>query len=107
MLQIKRNPKKWALVFLCAGLVALFASCKGKSSAAAAASGPAGKIVIYTSMYEDIIEAVDKALETQFPGCDIEFFYGGTGALQAKIAAEQASGKLGCDMLMVAEPSYS
>jgi iron(III) transport system substrate-binding protein len=63
--------------------------------------------MIYTSMYEDIIEAVDQVLQKQFPNCKIEFFYGGTGTLQAKIAAEQASGKLGCDMLMVAEPAYS
>jgi iron(III) transport system substrate-binding protein len=58
-------------------------------------------------MYEDIIEAMDKALEKAFPDCDITFFYGGTGALQAKIAAERDSGKLGCDMFMVAEPAYS
>jgi iron(III) transport system substrate-binding protein len=50
---------------------------------------------------------MDKALAKQFPGLDVEFFYGGTGALQAKIAAERDAGKLGCDMLMVAEPAYS
>jgi iron(III) transport system substrate-binding protein len=74
---------------------------------AGGAGGPSGKIMIYTSMYEDIIEAMDEALEKTFPMADIQFFYGGTGALQAKIAAEEASGKLGCDMLMVAEPAYS
>lgn len=65
-----------------------------------------GKVVIYTSMYEDIIEAMDKVLDEKFPNCDIEFFYGGTGTLQSKISAEMEAGKLGCDMLMVAEPSY-
>ena len=68
---------------------------------------PTGKVLIYTSMYEDIIEAIDKTLEEVFPDCDIEFFYGGTGNLQAKIAAEMDTGKLGCDMMMVAEPAYS
>jgi iron(III) transport system substrate-binding protein len=109
MAKITQTAHKWALVLVCAGLLGVvFAGCKGKSNASAgAAAGPSGKIVIYTSMYEDIIEAMDSALAKQFPGCDIEFFYGGTGALQAKIAAEQAAGKLGCDMLMVAEPSYA
>lgn len=65
------------------------------------------KVMIYTSMYEDIIEDIDAALEKEFPDIDIEFFYGGTGTLQAKVAAEIDSGKLGCDMLMVAEPAYS
>lgn len=71
------------------------------------AANPTGKVVIYTSMYEDIIEQIDNQLEDVFPDCDIEFFYGGTGTLQAKIAAEIDAGVLGCDMMMVAEPSYS
>ncbi|MHC6203333.1 ABC transporter substrate-binding protein [Breznakiellaceae bacterium SP9] len=69
--------------------------------------GPGGKIMIYTSIYEDVIEAMDAALAKQFPDCDIQFFYGGTGVIQAKVAAEEAAGRFGFDMLMVAEPSYS
>ena len=66
-----------------------------------------GKVVIYTSMYEDIIEEVDRIISKEFPNLEVVFSYGGTGTLQAKIAAELDTGKLGCDMLMVAEPSYS
>jgi iron(III) transport system substrate-binding protein len=69
--------------------------------------GPNGKIVIYTSMYEDVITALRQDLTKQFPRCAIEFVYGGTGELQARIAAEQASKKLGCDILLVADPAYS
>jgi iron(III) transport system substrate-binding protein len=65
------------------------------------------KIMIYTSMYEDVIEQMKVALKSAFPGYNIEFFYGGTGALQAKIAAEKDAGKIGCDILMVSEPSYA
>lgn len=65
------------------------------------------KVTIYTSMYEDIIEAMTGVLHSKFPDYDIEFFYGGTGTLQAKIAAERDTKKLGCDMLMVADPSYA
>ena len=99
--------KKFICILIVFSLAVPFIFAGGGSDKGAAGSGPSGKIVIYTSMYEDIIEVVEKTLNRQFPGCNIEFFYGGTGALQAKIAAEQASGKLGCDMLMVAEPSYS
>ena len=66
-----------------------------------------GKIVIYTSMYEDIIDNMEDQLSEVFPNADIEFFQGGSGTIQSKVAAEIDSGKLGCDMLMVAEPSYS
>ena len=70
-------------------------------------SGLSGKVVIYTSMYENVIEVMDEALAEAFPDVDVEFFYGGTGTIQSKVAAEMDSGKLGCDMLMVAEPAYS
>lgn len=66
-----------------------------------------GKVVIYTSMYQDIIEALQVTLDTVFPNCDIEFFQGGTGTIQSKVTAELEGGKLGCDILMVAEPSYA
>ena len=66
-----------------------------------------GKITIYTSMYQDVIENVKKDLQKDFPRCTIEFVYGGTGRLQYMIATERASGRLGCDILMVAEPAYS
>lgn len=65
------------------------------------------KVMIYTSMYEDIIETVDKELDKVFPDYDIEFFYGGTGTIQSKVAAEIDSGQLAFDMLMVAEPAYA
>lgn len=66
-----------------------------------------GSIVIYTSMYEDIIDDMQSQLEKVFPNVDIEFFQGGSGTIQSKVAAEMDAGKLGCDILMVAEPSYS
>jgi len=105
-----KNTVRKAAILLAAAVVVtgLCTGCsKDKPAAAGAAQDVTGKIVIYTSMYEDIIEAVGKVIDKQFPNATIEFFYGGTGTLQAKIAAEEASGKLGCDMLMVAEPSYS
>jgi len=68
---------------------------------------PAGKITIYTSMYKDVIRSLDTVLKKQFPDCKIQFFYGETSQIQAKIAAEQKAGKLGCDILLTAEPSYS
>jgi len=87
---------------------AVFAGGGGQKAAPAGATGgPTGKIMIYTSIYEDVIEALDRVLGRTFPSCNVEFFYGGTGAIQAKIAAEQAANKLGCDMMLVAEPAYS
>ena len=68
---------------------------------------PTGKLTIYTSMYQEGIDIVKKELKKEFPRCSIEFVYGGTGRLEYRIAAERASGRLGCDILMVAEPTFS
>ncbi len=88
--------KKFIMIFI--ALMVLVSSSYG-------ADKP--KITIYTSMYEDVIDAMTDTLHKKFPNYDVEFFYGGTGTLQAKIAAEIDTKKLGCDMLMVADPSYS
>jgi len=72
-----------------------------------ASGGSENKIVIYTSMYQDVIDSVKKDLKKKFPKYDIEFVYGGTGTLENKISAERSNGKLGCDILMTADPAYS
>jgi iron(III) transport system substrate-binding protein len=69
-----------------------------------------GKIMIYTSMYPFAIDMITEALREKFPNLDAELFYGGTGDLQTKLAGEMGTalnGILSCDMLLVAEPSYS
>ena len=71
-----------------------------------------GTVMIYTSMYQFVIDMMDEALKAEFPnltpGNDGSFFfYGGTGSLQTKLAGEMETGTLGCDMMLVAEPAYS
>ena len=78
-----------------------------KTTGKDADAGDKNKIVIYTSMYEDIIEGMKQNLKKQFPRKTIELVYGGTGNIQKRVSAELASGRLGCDILMVAEPAYS
>jgi len=98
--------KKFICFMLILGLVipVVFAGGSGDKGGN---KGVTGKIIIYTSMYEDVIQSVEKDLQKQFPKCNIEFVYRGTGTHQAKIAAEMAENKLGCDILLVAEPAYS
>ena len=98
-------------IILCLSVL-LLTACGGnktgeKGSSEAADTEITGKIVIYTSMYEDIIDNVKEKLQKKFPNLEVEFFQGGTGTLQSKIAAEMQSKKLGADILMVAETSYA
>ena len=74
-----------------------------------------GELVIYTSMYKEIVAMMDEALKAEFPnlkpGLDGSFFcQGGTGTLITKIYGEMGDKHdqpLECDMLMVAEPAFS
>ena len=91
----------WAFIF---GLTAMFiVSCQSTGSARRERT----KIVIYTSMYTNVVESLKSELDRQFPNYDIEFVLGGTGVIQQRVAVERVSGRLGCDILMVAEPAYS
>ncbi len=99
--------KKLIAALMMVALVAAMTGCGSKKAAADADEGVSGKVVIYTSMYEDIVDDMQKALNEKFPNADIEFFQGGSGTIQSKVAAEMESGRMGCDILMVAEPSYA
>lgn len=68
--------------------------------------GVSGSIMIYTSIYPDIIDLVSPALEKAFPDLKVEWFQGGTEQVTAKMAAEIEAKKIGADLLMVADPSY-
>jgi iron(III) transport system substrate-binding protein len=93
------------VVIIILAILTVFAG--GRRDADPLSGVPVGKITIYTSIHEDVIRSLDAALKKQFPNCKIQFFYGETSQIQARIATEQGTGKLGCDILLAAEPSYS
>ena len=66
-----------------------------------------GTVLIYTSIYQFVIDMMMEELKAEFPNLEVEMFYGGTGSLQTKLTGEMETGTLGCDMMLVAEPAYS
>ena len=113
-----KSKRFFAVMMAIIMVLTMMAGCGSQPSTPAPAPAPSGggdpapaeisgKVLIYTSMYEDIIEAIKPELKKAFPKLEVEFFYAGTGNLQTKVAAEIETGKLSCDMLMVAEPAYS
>lgn len=71
-----------------------------------------GTLVIYSSMYQYVLDMLDEALRAEFPNLtpgngDSFFVYGGTSRLINQIYGEMEDGVLGCDMLLVAEPALS
>ena len=109
MFKAKRNVKNFAALLLIAVMAVTLIGCTGDEAEEyeGAITHVSGTVMIYTSMFEDIIEIMIPAMERVFPNVDVQFFYGGTGMIQARIASEIVAGQLGADMLMVADPSYA
>ncbi len=98
-----------ALLVVAAMLAALVAGCGGDKKPAADApksQGPKGTVMIYTSIYPDIVELIKPALKKQFPDLDVQWFQAGTEKVMAKVAGEIEAKKIQADLLMVADPSY-
>jgi len=74
-----------------------------------------GELVIYSSAYPEVLDMLDEALKKEFPNLTPGvngsfFFYSGSGKLISRISGEMGPDRnqpLECDMLMMAEPSYS
>ena len=84
----------------------VLAGCGSSPAEKPKTAGPQGTLMIYTSIYPDIIEVVKPALAKAFPNLDIQWFQGGTEKVMAKISGEITAKKVQADLLMVADPSY-
>ena len=97
-------------------VLVLLALLLGLSSAALAVNEDVeGELVIYSSAYPEVLDMLDQALKKEFPNLTPGvngsfFFYSGSGKLISRISGEMGPDgdqPLECDMLMMAEPSYS
>lgn len=100
--------KKSTWVLGAATLLALsvaVAGCGGGDKKAE--TGVKGEVMVYTSIYPDIIDNMCKPnLAKAFPDMKVNWFQGGTEKVKTKIAGEIKANKVGADVLMVADPSY-
>ena len=98
------KSKKWLLALLVLVFaVTLMVGCGGDKKA----TGLKGEVMIYTSIYPDIIDKMAKpAMKKAFPDLDVKWFQGGTEKVITKIAGEIQAKKISADLLMVADPSY-
>ena len=101
--------KKSTWVLGAAALLALsvaVAGCGGGDKKEAA-KGVKGELMVYTSIYPDIIDNMCKPnLAKAFPEMKVNWFQCGTEKVVTKITGEMKANKVGTDVLMVADPSY-
>ena len=76
-------------------------------SVALAGPGVKGSLMVYTSIYPDIIDNMCKPnVAKAFPDMKVNWFQGGTEKVITKITGEIKAKKIAADVLMVADPSY-
>lgn len=102
------KKSKWMLG--AAAILALsvaLAGCGGDKKAEKKSAGTKGEIMVYTSIYPDIIDNMCKPnVAKAFPEMKVNWFQGGTEKVVTKITGEIKAKKIGADVLMVADPSY-
>ena len=87
--------------------VALAGCGGGDKKADNKAAGVKGSLMVYTSIYPDIIDNMCKPnVAKAFPDMKVNWFQGGTEKVITKITGEIKAKKIGADVLMVADPSY-
>jgi iron(III) transport system substrate-binding protein len=86
-------------------LLAATAGCSSsnRSGAAASSTGPQ-PITLYTSVTQNTVDAVVAGFTAAHPGAKVDVFRATTGALNARIAADQRSGGLRADVIWGTDP---
>ena len=72
----------------------------------AGCGGPDEELVIYTSIYPQVIERMKPALAAEFPGVSFEWRQAGSEQLARKLSVELEAGGTRCDLLMTSDPFY-
>lgn len=71
----------------------------------AGSPAPAGKITLYTSVPQDIVDRLQTDYKAKFPTVTLAVFRAGSSEVEAKMAAERQAGGIQADLIWVAEPS--
>ncbi|MFO0601295.1 MAG: extracellular solute-binding protein [Myxococcaceae bacterium] len=90
--------------------VVLLSACRvefatpGGQAAVSPTAGPSGEVWVYTSMYRNVIDALEPTLKTQLPNVTVHWFQAGSEKVAAKLEAELAAGGTPCDLLITSDP---
>ncbi len=72
----------------------------------AALAEPSGKVMLYSSMQEAQLQAIEQAFEAKYPTVDMEYYYAGGGKLVTKMTTEaKDGGQIASDLVWLGDPS--
>jgi iron(III) transport system substrate-binding protein len=64
-----------------------------------------GKVMLYSSMQEDQLMAIEKAFEAKYPDIDMEYYFASGGKVMTKVNTEAQAGKIEGDVIWTGDPS--
>lgn len=96
-----RRPLVGALSSI--ALIAALAACSEPAEPGAETSEAGGTLTVYTSEPQAKIDALNAEFTAANPDIDVEVYRAGTGDLNARIASERQTGKIGADVLLAAD----
>ncbi len=67
---------------------------------------PAGELWIYASVYQHVVDDLDKLIRAQLPGVEPHWFTGGSEKVIQRLDAELAAGGTRADVLLISDPFY-
>jgi iron(III) transport system substrate-binding protein len=92
-----------ALALLCVALSACASSTPQARSVAGRSTGPP-RVTLYTSVTQNTVDTVVAGFTATHPGVRVDVFRATTGALNARLAAEQRSGGVKADVIWGTDP---
>lgn len=64
-----------------------------------------GTVMLYSSMQEDQLMAVEQAFEAKYPDVDMQYYYASGGKVITKVTTEAQAGKIEADLIWTGDPS--
>lgn len=95
-------------IALLAALVAagtLFANGGSETQTSAAPSAGKQKVMLYSSMQEAQLQAIEAAFEKKYPDIDMEYYFAGGGKVITKLTTEAQGGQIAADVVWIGDPS--
>lgn len=103
------NMKKGIAALLVATMAigSVFANGGAETPAAGSTGSKGGKtkVMLYSSMQEAQLQAVEAAFEKKYPDIDMEYYFAGGGKVVTKITTEAQGGQIAADVIWIGDPS--
>lgn len=106
-----RSPWTWHLRIGLLGLCALLAGCRvervapgGEGAGGGATDQPSGDLWVYTSIYRQVLDALDPVVARRLPQVRVHWFQAGSEKVASRLEAELAAGAPQADVLATSDP---